>query len=994
MRTAKSQRGHAAFWAGVLVLFCASGELSLTPAQFDGFGQNKIAYDRFQWKIYASPHFDIHYYGADEISLEDVVSYAESAYLRISRDLDHELRFRVPLIIYRTHAEFEQTNVDLGEVGENVGAFAEPVQNRMVLPIDQPPDKLAALIAHELTHIFQFSIFFEGYLGRALRANAPAWFMEGMASYLAKDEDTLDTMALRDAVVNNVLPSIQELGDATFLAYRYGHGIFDFIEQEHGKEGFRNFIYEYRKVLLTGSVEKAIKEAFGYDVDEFNRRFNRYLRRKFVPVLLEKKAPEDYGKEIGIKKRGVFTFAPALSPSGELVAVLGSPTRLELDLLVLSAEDGSKVRNVTKGWTNAYQHLVAEAFQGRRDLSWSPSGDLLAVFARRENARPLFLFDALKGTLEKRIDLEGIAAAASPCFSPDGRRVAFEGNRDGIVDILEVDLENGEIRNLTQDDFFDGNPWYAPDGKSLLYNRRIGAAWKVFSVDLTDPSRKTQLTFGNSLDIQPAYSRDQKSVYYASDRGGYGVFNIHVLNLASGEIRQITDVVGGCFSPVEMAERDGEPYLVFAAFFEGTFRLFRMPVRQSDATVASAESAGGPTDAEPYEPPLRLTLDADKMRPYKVRWDIDRPSFSVGVTNDGTFLANAAVQFSDLLGDQRFQILAYSVSTFSNFATTYYNLRRRTRWGASLFDYRDFYVQYNSGFGEQDQIQRTTGVTFFLERPLNRYYRVDGTVGYLDRSQDYLIGTDTSLGFPQPLFATITDRFITFEASLVGDTTRYQSFGPLHGKRFTVGAFYGLNVGGDAYGNIQEYRLDFRGYRQLTRRSLLAFRLAGVYGAGERETYYSLGGINQLRGYDFREFFGSRMFWTNLELRYPLVDVLQFPFLGIRSIRGFLFADLGAAWFQNGSFYDPELLAGAVRSNPGFGFWDSQNDRLQDARGSYGFGFQFFFLGGLQFNWSWANRASYTRFVCDPTDPLCRNLVPVEGDQGGRRMDFYIVFDY
>jgi len=59
-----------------------------------------------------------------------------------------------------------------------------------------------------------------------------------MASYLAKDEDSLDQMVIRDAVVNNILPPVQQLNQLSFLTYRYGHAIFDFIEQEHGRKGF------------------------------------------------------------------------------------------------------------------------------------------------------------------------------------------------------------------------------------------------------------------------------------------------------------------------------------------------------------------------------------------------------------------------------------------------------------------------------------------------------------------------------------------------------------------------------------------------------------------------------------------------------------------------------------------------------------------------------------------------------------------------------------
>jgi len=251
-------------WRLLIVVLLLAGSVGFSVAQF---GKNKITYESHKWLVYESPHFNVHYYASIDPFLADVVSYAESAYLKLSKDLDHELKFRVPLVLYKTHGEFLQTNITLSDLPEGVGAFAEPVQYRMVLPIDEPPDKLYKLIAHELTHIFEYSMFYDGYLGRALRSNPPTWIMEGLASYLAQDEDNLDRMAIRDAVVNNILPPIQALNVVTFLTYRYGNAIFDYIEQEHGIEGLRSFLFEFKKVLLTGSVGRAIKEAFGYDID-------------------------------------------------------------------------------------------------------------------------------------------------------------------------------------------------------------------------------------------------------------------------------------------------------------------------------------------------------------------------------------------------------------------------------------------------------------------------------------------------------------------------------------------------------------------------------------------------------------------------------------------------------------------------------------------------------------------------------------------------------
>jgi len=986
--------------AAVIVLAFALAFSGVRPAlaQFSGyFGQNKIAYGNYHWKVYKAPHFDVYYYTESEPFLDDIVSHAESAYVRLSKELDHELRFRIPLVIYKTHGEFEETNVMLEEIPEQVGAFAEPIQNRMVLPIDQPPDKLYKLISHELTHIFQFSLFFEGYIGRALRARIPTWLVEGMASYFGQDEETLDQMAIRDAVVNNYIPPIQALDQLSYLNYRFGHAVFDFIEQDYGKEGVRNFVYEYRKVLLTGNVEKAVKEAFGTDIDAFNRNFNRYLRKKYFPVLLEKKSPDDYGPEIGIHKPGAFTFSPTISPSGELVAALASP-KMELDLVVLSAEDGKTVKNLTKGWSNKYRYLVTEAFSGRRDLSWSPAGDQIVVFVRKENKRKLAIYDSLHGKLERIIDLPGIAQGASPAFSPDGKHIAFEGNKDGIVDIFELDLATKAIRNLSQDDDYDANPWYAADGLSLLYNRRIGASWKVFSVDVADPTRKTQLTFGPSIDIQPSYSRDGKTAFFSSDRGGYGVFNIYALDLASGETRQYTDIVGGCFSPVEMAPREGEPYLVVTAYLDGTFRLYRMPLRQAESVTTAESAVSGAPDSEPFEPPLKLKADVATAKPYKTRWDLEAPSISVGVTDDGTFLSNIGLQFADLLGDHRIGLQYYSVASFSNFLATYTSLKHRNRWGVSIFDLRDYYLS-SSGFNvDRKQAQRNSGVQFFAQFPLNRHYRIDAAVSANDTSQDIFIGYDFA---GTPVFQSSNDRFILLQPALVGDTTRFQSFGPFQGKRFEIGATYGLNLGGDIPGNVVEYHMDFRAYKQLTRRSVLAFRALGVVSEGDRVVFYGMGGLNNLRGYDFRAFYGSNVASANVELRFPFVDELRFPIGPLRNIRGFLFLDVGTAWLPGDQFFDPDSQL--VRAQPNFDgtysnipfdWWDSKNDRLQDLRGSYGTGFQFFFLGGLQFNWVWSKRLSYTSYVDDPSTPFVYDLIPVKSDSGAVRSEFYITFDW
>src|SRR4029079_4790518 len=130
----------------------------------EGFGKNKIQYKHFKWNIYHAPHFDVYYYDAEDPLLERTVSFAESAYDELSRRFDYQIESSTPLIFYRTHNEFEQNNIELGFIDEAVGAFATDIRFRMVLPVDLPDAELHQLIRHELTHIFQYHILFNGHI--------------------------------------------------------------------------------------------------------------------------------------------------------------------------------------------------------------------------------------------------------------------------------------------------------------------------------------------------------------------------------------------------------------------------------------------------------------------------------------------------------------------------------------------------------------------------------------------------------------------------------------------------------------------------------------------------------------------------------------------------------------------------------------------------------------------------------------------------------------
>ncbi|MYG08378.1 peptidase S9, partial [Candidatus Poribacteria bacterium] len=89
------------------------------------FGKNKITAQRFDWHIHRTEHFDIHYYPSEAKLVPIMAAIAEEAYEQHSEDFEHELRDRTPLILYKSHKDFQETNIILQELHEGIGGFAE-----------------------------------------------------------------------------------------------------------------------------------------------------------------------------------------------------------------------------------------------------------------------------------------------------------------------------------------------------------------------------------------------------------------------------------------------------------------------------------------------------------------------------------------------------------------------------------------------------------------------------------------------------------------------------------------------------------------------------------------------------------------------------------------------------------------------------------------------------------------------------------------------------
>jgi hypothetical protein len=960
-------------------------------------------YDKFDWHIYKTDHFEIYYYPEIEQHLERVSSYAESAYQHISSELKHDMPNKIPMILFKTASEFEENNVS-GELPEGVLAFTEPERGRMVLPIDLPAEQLYELMTHEMTHAFMFDIVPRGIIGSDL----PLWVDEGLADYMAGSWNATDLMTVRDAAITDSVPKMSKIDLQPLVSgrepYLLGHAAFEFIESKWGKDGMRQFLFSLRKSVL-GSGQTAYEEALKIRPEEFDDQFDRYLKERFKPFR-DKERPTDYGRDLAPNPEktpfvAVVSIEP--SPSGDLIAAFAANQHdYEYDIILVSSRDGAVVRNLTSGFDQSRGfESISQAGGLRGNLvpwfAWAPIGDRVAYFARTEKDKTLIIENVVTGATEKRFDLSTVDQPESPTFSPDGKNVAFSALHGGVTDLYSINLADGKLTNLTNDPVADYAPTYSPDGKHIVYAVHAGGNDKLYELDLATGAKK-QLTFGTHDDTCPRFYDDHTIVFTSTATDPNVVLppevvkngdvpNVWTLDLQTNELKQWTDAATEAVTPIVLHQGTGPAKIAFVTYYKGQLGIHTIAITGKPVATAQTSDFGAPGPVIDFQPPISQPLMPDNIHK-KTAWEkmslVGRPPIGLGVTSGGNFYGNTQVTFADVLGDKQISFYAQSVAQFRTTALQYTNIEHRIQYSLQAFSDDTFYYGSNAAlfspglapiiaadpqaFAQFESSQR--GGTVDVIYPFNRYRRVEMFGGYIHLSESY---TDPNV--QAALLASQAQTGINFlangnmlplGASFVQETTIYRDFGPLSGSAFRL-TYQSAPPITSSWVSRETIDGDARYYMRLGANGVLAFRLRGLQSWGNDPGYLAFGGNSEMRGYPYLSFVGQKAFFADAELRVPLIEAMLTPIGVLGGLRGTLFFNISGAALNGQPFtfaststetFTPTIgftqdALGNLTPVPGNPVTIS-GFRLVDGRASYGFGLESFLLGfPMHFDFSW-----------------------------------------
>jgi len=722
-------------------------------AQEVRFGKNKVRYKDFSWRYIQTRHFDVYFYEDAYPTAKFASAVLESSYTEITGEINYLIQRRIPVFVYNSHNDFQQTNIIPSLIPEGVGGFTEAFKNRIVIPFTGSYEDFRHVLHHELTHAVMYQMLYGKNFGSAVasmaRFQVPLWLAEGLAEYESIGWDTDSDMFMRDATLNGYLPPIDQLYG--FMAYKGGQSVLHYIAEKYGGPKIGELL---GKVRINRNMEQGLKQSIGLNTTELTKRWHKHLRKTYWPDVQGRDEPVDIAKRLTDhnKYTNFINNSPALSPRGDKMIYLTNRSDY-IDIYLMSVIDGRNLGRLVQGERS---EIFEELHWLRPGMDWSPDGKQIVFSSKMGDKDAIHVLDVETRTIvhSYTYPLDGLF---SPRWSPNGNEIVFMGLEDGQSDIYIADIQLDDLRKLTDDVFSDMDPVWSPDGQEIAFVSDRGSITAAVGYsqgiqghnyehhDLYIIHTKTReikrLTDDSAEEKSPAYSPEGDKIAFVTDRNG--INNIYIMDIASGNDYPITNLLTGV-SQISWS-RDGSR-LAFASFYDAGYDIYlinnpldidsgavklektafvlkdeqkKEPLLASADNIPQSKNTNTPTyrnyvfgdafrkrasnqkklkqetffDTTEYKNP-----EGDyKTKKYKIKFTPDLITGGAGYSQFFGLQGSTMIAFSDILGNHQINLytdLFYSLKN-SNFQLTYLYLPKQTDFGISVFHYSYLYYTYS-----------------------------------------------------------------------------------------------------------------------------------------------------------------------------------------------------------------------------------------------------------------------------------------------------------
>jgi Tol biopolymer transport system component len=898
----------------------------------------------FTWTTLDTPHFSIHYHQGEEEIAKRAAVIAEDAHDRL-----------VPRIKWDPKG---RTHIVLVDAMDESNGYTTPMPyNHITLFLTQPlgspgfgtmayDEWLRLLITHEYVHILHLDMVhgvpdvLQYIFGRLYFPNLfePIWMIEGLAVYEETEQSSGgrgrspgSEMIIRMAVLEDKFPRLGQAAvfpdfwPAGEVPYLFGEGFTRFIADTYGRDTLADISVKYSRSGIPWLVDLNGKWTLGRFYSDLWEEWQRDLRQRYKKVRDDLNA-KGLTTSLALTRRGYMNVSPAFSPDGKHIAYTVSNAD-EFPAIYIMNADGTEDRKLVEN--------VASSSASGESIAWSPDNSGI-FYTKLEIARntdiynDIYYYDLKK---DKEARMTYGLRARDPYPSPDGRKLVFVTNklgktRVGVLDVAAASNRAAEPADITWLSAESGNqletPRYSPDGSMFTIGVWQPGGYKDIWILDSQGNKIDELMHDRAIDGNAVWSPDGKIIYFSSDRTG--IFNLYAYELASKKIYQVTNVLGGAFTPVPSP--DGK-VLAFSSYSASGYDIHVRPADSASWKLAESNQDRYPSMAYADKPVVTSTHSYNPLPTLVPRYWF--PWF--GYSEESKDLFGFITSGQDAVEHHAYVLEGlYSPRTYRKwyaFNYAYDGLYPTLLVGASDLD-NTFSDLLKDPARTKDYVQRERTVDAALIFPLLKFQRQhELLIGYRRKEISALTDLPPWSGYsgPMPAQGKLTSGRVVY---LFNSARQYGfSISPEDGRTLELGyKRYDKSLGGDF--NISKYTADWHEYINFPwKHHVLQARAFAGTSAGDvmPQGAFQVGGDNPgdtlipvdneivfLRGYPVNAFRGRKAGLASIEYRFPITDIQQgwssTPVF-LRRVHGAVFGEAGNAWEDGLRSRDFKRSAGA-----------------------------------------------------------------------------------
>ena len=556
------------------------------------FGKNKKQYVIFDWKYIESEHFDVYYNDGSKELAEFSIIALENALISIQSTLNYQITARIPVVVYESHNDFQQTNVINMYLSQGIGGVTELYKNRIVIPFQGSYSQLRHVLHHELVHAVINDMFYGGTLQTAVTtrvAEIPLWINEGFAEYESLGGMDIETdMYMRNLTINESLPKLNRISG--YNAYRVGQTFFYFIEKQYGKGKITEFM---NKLRLFKGLEMAFRNTFGMGLEDFSDFWQTEIKKWYFPDIARYSSPKEFANVLtNHEKDNCYYFSsPAISPNGEKMAFISDRQGGIFSVFSAKVENYNERTFKPKKLVSSARQLDFEQLNVLTpSISWTPDNKKVVISAKSGGEDAIFIIDEATRKYERI--LLGMKSITSVNCSYDGKYIVFVGIKKSQSDIYTYNIITKELIQMTNDAYSDSYPVWAKNSKSIFFisDREDDLTttnsadkieiWKhnynstdVYNIDIST-KKINRITFTPNINKTCiAVSPDEKKILIVANETG--ISNIYEMNTEDNNsvMRSLTNSANAI---KQISVTDDGYNLIFSSQVKGGYDIFEL----------------------------------------------------------------------------------------------------------------------------------------------------------------------------------------------------------------------------------------------------------------------------------------------------------------------------------------------------------------------------------------------------------------------------------